>query len=60
MLPKKLPSGFSVGRQRSLARKVEVGRYSADTPNNPREANTTLTNIDCLLCKAWGTTAINN
>ena len=29
--------GFSVGRRHSLARKVEVGRYSADTPNNPRQ-----------------------
>ena len=36
-IPSPRESGFSVGRRRSLARKVEVGRYSADTPNNPRQ-----------------------
>ena len=36
-LPLLRESGFSVGLRRSLARKVEVGRYSADTPNNPRQ-----------------------
>ena len=42
---------------RALARKVEVRRYSADTPNNPRQASGALMKVDMntlnSLCKYY-------